>query len=76
MYEYSVDKKLKSININGLLNLNKVFIKMIQPDIVMEAFKKLMGERFFCMVCSTMFITSIERTKSSFRLSCKYKSSR
>ena len=48
MYEYSVDKILKSININGLLNLNKVFNKMIQPNIAMEAFKILMGQRFFC----------------------------
>lgn len=45
---YSTDKRLKYIVIHKLLNMDKVFVKMIQPDLVMEAFKKLMGRNFFC----------------------------
>lgn len=46
--DYSIDKKNKSINIYSLLNLNKIFVEMIQPKIIMNAFKKLMGENFIC----------------------------
>ena len=45
---YSTDKRLKYIVIHKLLNMDKVFVKMIQPDLIMEAFKKLMGRNFFC----------------------------
>ena len=45
---FEIDKIKKSINFFDLLNTDKIFTKMIQPKIVMNAFKKLMGERFIC----------------------------
>lgn len=45
---YSVDKRLRYINIYGLLNINKIFQKMLQPIEAMNAFKKLLGKNFYC----------------------------
>lgn len=45
---FEIDKKRKSINFFDLLNTDKIFTEMIQPKIVMNAFKKLMGENFIC----------------------------
>ena len=32
----------------NLVNLNKVFIELIQPKLAMEVFKKVLGEKFIC----------------------------
>jgi ectoine hydroxylase-related dioxygenase (phytanoyl-CoA dioxygenase family) len=47
-FEFSSDKINKQINIYDLLNLDKVFSEIIQPKIVMDAFKELLGENFVC----------------------------
>ena len=45
---FEVDKQKKSINFFDILNIDKVFVKIIQPKIIMNAFKKLMGDNFIC----------------------------
>ncbi len=45
---YAIDKINKSINFFDILNEDKVFTDMIQPKIVMNAFKRLMGKSFIC----------------------------
>jgi len=46
--DFSIDKKFKSINIYGLLNLDPIFRKLIRPNILMGCLKKIMGDDFIC----------------------------
>ena len=45
---FARDKKFNQKWIYALLNLNKVFIDIIQPTPAINVFKKLLGERFIC----------------------------
>lgn len=45
---FEVDKINKSINFFDVLNYHDVFREIIQPKVVMNAFKKLMGYNFIC----------------------------
>lgn len=46
--KFEIDKREKSINYLDIINTNQIFADMIQPKIIMNAFKKLMGEDFIC----------------------------
>ena len=46
--KFSRDKKLNQKYVYNLVNLNKVFIELIQPKLAMEVFKKVLGEKFIC----------------------------
>lgn len=47
-YNYEIDKMNKSINFFDLLNTHDIFRELIQPKIVMNSFKQLLGENFIC----------------------------
>lgn len=45
---YEIDKRQKSVNFFDIQNYGEVFVDMIQPKPVMNAFKCLMGDNFIC----------------------------
>ena len=47
-YNFSKDKKLCQKWVANLLNLDPVFVELIQPKLAMDAFKILLGEKFIC----------------------------
>jgi len=50
---FSRDKKINQFYHYNLLNLDKIFVELIQPKIAMNVYKKLLGERFICGFFST-----------------------
>jgi len=45
---FEIDKRLKSINFFNIQNYNQIFVDMIQPEPIMNAFESLMGKNFIC----------------------------
>jgi len=46
---FSRDKKVNQFYVHkNLMNLDKIFVELIQPKIAMNVYKKLLGEKFIC----------------------------
>jgi|TARA_B100000959_G_C14916513_1_gene597594 ectoine hydroxylase-related dioxygenase (phytanoyl-CoA dioxygenase family) len=46
--KFSKDKKFLQKWITNLLNINPIFVEFIQPKLVMQVFKEILGEKFIC----------------------------
>lgn len=47
-FKFSRDKKLNQKYVYNLINLNKIFVELIQPKLAMEVFRDLLGDKFIC----------------------------
>ncbi len=45
---FEIDKRFKSINFFDIQNYNQIFVDMMQPKPIMNAFESLMGKDFIC----------------------------